>query len=363
MNIRVKIPQNSYDIIIGRDIFSKFGAYLKNLRGLGRDAVVITNAYVHKTHGEPLKTSLQKYGFSVKVFTVADSERSKSAPTAITLLNKIAAYDVRKQLFIIAFGGGVVGDLAGFVAAVYKRGIPYVQVPTTLLAQIDSAIGGKVAVDLPVGKNLVGAFYQPKMVFSDVALLATLSEHQIRNGLAEAVKYGMIWDKKLFQYIEARSRALINRDARSLERVVLESSRIKARVVSLDEKETMGLRLILNFGHTIGHAIETAGGYKAYHHGEAIALGMRVAARMACALNLFSRAEADRLEKLLSAIGLPRQITRVSLSKTLSAMAHDKKFKAGQNRFILPTTIGKVKIVAAVDRRLIEESIRAYMVS
>jgi len=199
-SIPVPLKANAYDIVTGHNILSKLGARLKSLK-IGKDAVIITNPVIHKHHGKALISGLKKNGFSVKVLEVPAGERSKSAKTAFRLIEEIARYDCLKQVFIIAFGGGVVGDLAGYVAAAYKRGIPYVQVPTTLLAQVDSAIGGKVAIDLAVGKNLVGAFYQPKVVWSDVAVLSTLTKRQIRNGLAEVVKYGVIADQKFFKYV------------------------------------------------------------------------------------------------------------------------------------------------------------------
>jgi len=355
--IKVNLKDNSYKIVVGDKIISQAGQYARLLQ-LGEDAVIVTNRYIHKTHGRSLVSGLKKTSFTVKVFEVADSEKSKSAAVAFDLLSKIASYDVNKKIFVVAFGGGVIGDLAGFVAAVYKRGVPYIQVPTTFLAQIDSAIGGKTAIDLAVGKNLVGAFYQPKLVLSDMGVLATLSLRQIRNGLAEAIKYGVIADKNLFAYIFRNYKKLLALDPKALWDVVLRSSQIKARVVSLDEKETKKLRMILNFGHTVGHAIETAGGYKLYHHGEAIALGMRVAADIAHQMGLFSQNNCLLLETLLSNIGLPERIKGVSLARILQVMVHDKKFKAGKNRFVLPVQIGKVKIVEGVAADVIQAAIR-----
>src|SRR3989338_5165671 len=200
--INVSLKQNAYKIVIGRGILSGLGARLKSLK-IGMDAVVITSPVIRRHHGHALAAGLKKEGFSVRFFEVPEGEQSKSAKVAFPLMERIARHDSMKGLFIIAFGGGVIGDLAGYVAASYKRGVPYVQVPTTFLAQIDSAIGGKEAIDLPVGKNLIGAFYQPKLVYSDTDVLSTLSPRQIRNGLAEAVKYGIISDPSLFNYLEA----------------------------------------------------------------------------------------------------------------------------------------------------------------
>jgi 3-dehydroquinate synthase len=234
------------------------------------------------------------------------------------------------------------------VAAVYKRGIPVVQVPTTLLAQIDSAIGGKVAVDLPEGKNLVGAFHQPRLVWSDVALLASLSDRQVRNGLAEAVKYGVISDPKLFAFLEKHSELLLERDEKALTRVVLDCSAIKAAVVEEDEKEAKGIRTILNFGHTVGHAIESASGYNKYQHGEAVALGMRAACRMSVATKLLSARDAVRIEMLISQMGLPEEFEGAGLAKVMKTMKFDKKFSGKKNRFVFAKAVGHAVVVEGV---------------
>jgi 3-dehydroquinate synthase len=358
--VHVPLKQHAYDIVIGCNILSLLGAKLKSLQ-VGRDAVVITNPMIQRCHGPKLTEGLKKSGFSVKVFEVTEGEVAKSAKSAFAVMEKIARYDCLKNIFVVAFGGGVVGDLAGYVAAVYKRGVPYVQVPTTLLAQIDSAIGGKVAIDLPVGKNLIGAFYQPRIVWSDVSVLSTLSQRQVRNGLAEAVKYGVICDKTLFTYIARNYNKLLERDAAALGHVVLRCSQIKSRIVSQDEKEAKGIRTVLNFGHTAGHAIEAAGRYAMCHHGEAIALGMRVAAEISCRLRMLCPEEACILNGLLSDIGLPRKIAKLRMADILRAMRHDKKFIAGRHRFVLAQKIGRVKVVEDVPLSVIQGSIRAYM--
>ncbi len=357
--VKVSLKNNPYNIVIGTGNLSEIGPACKSLK-LGADAIIITSSVINKLHGKRVIDSLKRNGFAVKVLEVPDGEQSKSVKTAFTLLEKLAHYDVMKKVFIVALGGGVIGDLSGFVAAIYKRGIPYIQIPTTFLAQIDSAIGGKTAVDLPVGKNLVGAFYQPKLVFTDVTVLKTLSVRQIRNGLAEAVKYGVIYDQKLFNYIEKNVKTLVAGDISVLAHVVLSSSQIKTAVVLADEKETKGIRTILNFGHTIGHAIEAAGKYHLYHHGEAIALGMRVAAHISCQLKMFKVNDSLRLNNLLSKIGLPQKIREIKVADILRIMRHDKKFIAGKNRFVLATQIGKVKVVEGISLPVIEKAINAY---
>lgn len=356
--VRVSLKENSYNILIGSENLKLLGTTLKSLT-LGQDAVVITNPIIVRHHGSAITRSLQQAGLSVKIFTVPSGERSKSAAQAFRLIEQVAAYNVRKRIFIVAFGGGVVGDLAGYVAAAYKRGIPYVQVPTTLLAQIDSAIGGKVGIDLPMGKNLVGAFYQPALVLSDTAVLGTLTKRQVRNGLAEAIKYGIICDHKLFEFIEQNSAALLNLQPRLITELVVTCSQIKARVVSNDERETKGLRTILNFGHTVGHAIEAANRYRDYHHGEAVALGMRVATFISRKMGLLQEDQAVRINRLISQVGLPEKLKKVSLKSILEHMEHDKKFQAGRNKFVLAAGIGSVKVVEDVPRRTIIAAIEA----
>ena len=357
--INVALKENRYKILIGHNILSQLGPHLKRLK-LGTDALIVTNPGINRRYGKKVSASLIRSGFKVKVFQVPQGEKSKSAKGAFELIERIERYSVMKKVFIVALGGGVVGDLAGYVAAAYRRGIPYAQVPTTFLAQIDSAIGGKVGIDLPIGKNLVGAFYQPKLVYTDLMFLSTLDRRQIRNGLAEALKYGVIADLALFSYIERNYQKLLKGDVNTLLYLVVACSRIKTDVVVRDEKETKGIRSILNFGHTVGHAIEAAGRYKAYQHGEAIALGMRVAAEISHALKLLSRKEVIRLNTLLSDVGLPQVIKGVSVPKILSAMSHDKKFESGKNRFVVATKIGKVKLVSGVPASIIKKAIKTH---
>lgn len=359
-SINVALKQNPYSIVVGINILSKLGAKIKALK-IGKDAIIITSSPIYRRHGKKLERSLKTAGFSVKVITVPDGEKSKSAQTAIALIEKLARYDVFKQPFIVAFGGGVIGDLAGFVAATYKRGIPYVQVPTTFLAQIDSAIGGKTGVDLTVGKNLLGAFYQPKLVFSDVGVLKTLPKKQLRNGLAEAVKYGVIRDAKLFAFLEKNVNALLKADLVALQKVVVISSRIKTDVVLADEKETKNIRTILNYGHTLGHAIEAAGKFHAYQHGEAIGLGMRMSGAIAVASKLLSPQDNRRIDDLISAVGLPKKMkASIRPASVLKLMKHDKKFTGGKNKFVLAQRVGQVVIREGIPEKLIMEIIGQF---
>jgi len=357
--VRMSLKENAYDIVIGNNILSKLGIHLKRLK-IGQDAIIITNPIIKKYYASAIVKGLKENGLSVKIFEVPSGEKSKSARYAHELLEKIASYDALKKVFIIALGGGVVGDLAGYVAAVYKRGVPYVQVPTTLLAQVDSSIGGKVAIDLTVGKNLVGAFYQPKVVWSDISVLATLDHRQLINGFSEAVKYGIIYDKKLFCYIFKNYKKLLSLDVPILKKVVLSCSRIKAEVVAEDEKETKGIRTILNFGHTIGHAVEAAAGYNAYHHGEAVALGMRIACDISYQSGLLSKETLVSINQLLSLLGLPDKIKKIKRTDIINLMKHDKKFISGKNRFVLVEEIGRVKIVEGISIDVINKAIKRY---
>lgn len=356
--IRVNLGERSYDIVVGYNCLSSLGRVIKKL-DIGRDALVVTNLTIFRLYGKKLKDSLERAGLSVRFEKVPDGEKAKSQRQFINLAERIASFDKKKGVFIVAFGGGVIGDLAGFIAAVYKRGIPYIQVPTTLLAQVDSAIGGKVAIDLSWGKNLIGAFYQPRLVFSDVALLNSLSLRQIRSGLAEIVKYGVIKDPRLFCYLEDNYSCLLKRNKSDLTEVILRSARIKARVIEKDERDTKARRIILNFGHTIGHAMETAAGYsRLISHGEAVAIGMLIASEIARELEMIAGSSLQRIERLLQKFGLPTKTNRLYLSRILAAADHDKKIIRGKNRFVLPTRIGQVKAMQDVPLSLISGAIK-----
>jgi len=358
--VRVCLGERSYEIVIGPGLLQKSGRELRRL-DIGSDAVIITNNRLKALYGKTLERSLKKSGFSTCFITVPDSEKAKSITVATSLINRLSAYDVGRKIFVIAFGGGVIGDLAGFVSAVYKRGIPYIQMPTTLLAQVDSSIGGKVAVDLPVAKNLVGAFYQPKIVLADTALIKSLPIRQVRAGLAEVIKYGVIRDARLFRFLENNYKQLLACKGRELESVVYACCRIKAGVVARDERDTKDARAILNFGHTLGHAIEAAAAYSGrYNHGEAIAVGMLIAARIAVDQAFLRGRDAERLESLVKKVGLPAVVKGVSLPGVYASHLHDKKFFGKTNRFILPSSIGNVRIVKNVPAFAIRNALKAY---
>lgn len=344
--IPVNLKERSYNIIIGNNSINCLGRIIRGLN-IGSDAYIITNSAVKKLYGHELIKTLSDSGLNFKFNLIADTEKSKSLKTVYGLIRDVAEYGLQKRLFIIAFGGGVIGDVSGFIAAIYKRGIPYIQVATTLLAQVDSSIGGKTGIDLTQGKNLVGAFYQPALVYSDVSVLKTLDLRQIKAGMAEVIKYGIIKDRLLFDYLERKS-AADNCDKLDFNFIVTRCSRIKAKITEQDEREKLDIRTILNFGHTIGHAIEAANSYTAYNHGEAVALGMLVEADISVAMGLLKQKELTRIERLIKNIGLPTKISKVSIKDIITSHYSDKKFSGKKNKFVLIKGIGKTKIAESV---------------
>lgn len=355
--IRVELKRSPYNIFIGQDIISRLGGQLKKLN-IGKDAYIITNSLLKNKYGKILNSALAREGLSVRFKLIADTERSKSLETISRLLEDITSYDRKKQLFIIAFGGGVIGDVSGFVASVYRRGIPYVQVPTTLLAQVDSSIGGKTGFDLREAKNIVGTFYQPQAVFCDTNLLKTLDQRQLRSGLSEVIKYAIIKDPALFHYLQTNHKKIFSFQDAALDFVVSRCVYIKAKIIQQDERETRGRRTVLNFGHTLGHAIETAGDYRRYSHGEAVALGMLVVSDISQRLGLLKRKTAERIENIIAAVGLPVKIRKISLRQIIKAHYHDKKFRGLINRLVLIRGIGKTKIVENIPLEIIKDVLR-----
>ncbi|MBN1872289.1 MAG: 3-dehydroquinate synthase [Candidatus Omnitrophica bacterium] len=357
-DINVLLKKRSYSIKIGYGIIGDAGRLLSQM-DIGSFGIVITNAKVKRLYGKSLQTTLSQNGIETYFLTVPDSESSKSCRILIEILDKTAKLDKGKKPFIIAFGGGVIGDLAGFVAAIYRRGVPLVQIPTTLVAQVDSSIGGKVAIDLPQAKNLVGAFYQPKIVITDISLLKTLPKREVKCGISEIIKYSIIYDKKFFAFLNANMTRL-----RKLERGVLGHAietccKIKSKIVSMDEKDTRGIRAVLNYGHTIGHGIEAAGHYsRSYSHGEAVAIGMIGAAYLAVSLEMLRPSAMTQIRDLIKKAGLPLKVKNIREDKIFQALCHDKKFSRGINRFILPTEIGRVRVVKNISANHIKTAIR-----
>lgn len=362
--VPVRLKGRPYSIHIGPGALSALTALLSKHKLTGT-AFIVSQEPVWKACGPALKSALNSAGISQELFIAParlESEKLKSQTHFLKILDALIRADRKAHgIFVIALGGGVVGDVAGFVSAVYKRGIPFVQIPTTLTAQVDSAIGGKTAIDLPQGKNLLGAFHQPRFVLSDTRLLSTLPDAIFRDGLAEVVKYGMIRDAKFLSWIENNIPAILRRDEAAIEKIVTVCARIKARVVAGDELDTLGVRMILNFGHTLGHALEAAAGYAALSHGRAVSIGMCAAVDLSGQLGVLKdTALPGRLRKILVACGLPVAIpAKLDRKKILEAIFYDKKRLDGKNRFVLIEAAGKTRIHTGVEAASIEQVVRA----
>ena len=338
----VSLGNRSYAIKIASGLIDRCGRACAQLN-LGPRCAIITDTNVGKRYAKSVFNSLATAGFSPSLIIVQPGEAAKSLKTVQAGYDQLAVHRLERKSFIVALGGGVVGDLAGFLAATYLRGLAFVQVPTTLLAQVDSSVGGKVGVNLKAGKNLVGAFYQPRLVVCDPDTLKSLPDREFRAGLAEVIKYGIIYDAKLFTQIERDLSRLIKREPKLLAGVVARCCEIKAEVVSRDETES-GLRAILNFGHTLGHAIEAVSGYGRFLHGEAISIGQVAAARLSQLMLGLPAREAERIENLFRRAGLPTRtkLRAAQRQKLFVAMRLDKKVSDGESRFVLAQRIGRV---------------------
>jgi 3-dehydroquinate synthase len=341
--VKVDLADRSYTIRIGEGLLPRLGRECAKLK-LGKRCAVISDAKVAPLHGKTALSSLRDAGFDPLLLTVPSGEKAKSLKTVQWCYDQLAAHRLERKSLLVALGGGVVGDLAGFVAATYLRGIPFVQVPTTLLAQVDSSVGGKVGVNLKAGKNLVGAFYQPKLVLCDLDTLGTLPLREYRSGLAEVIKYGIIYDARFFAALENGMGKLLQRDASLLARVVARCCEIKAEVVGQDETES-GLRAILNFGHTIGHALEAISHYGKYLHGEAISIGQVAAARLSAQELGMPASNVERIRRCFEAAGLPTELklNPAAQDRAIAAMQLDKKVAGGEVKFVLARKIGQVE--------------------
>jgi 3-dehydroquinate synthase len=326
---------------------SEAGSLIGRLGRFSR-ALVITDSNVQETHAVAVAEGLVTAGMEVDLIAIEPGEQSKSIETAAGLWEGLVELGADRKSVVVAVGGGVVGDLAGFIAATYARGIRFVQVPTTLLAQVDSSVGGKVGINLTTAKNMVGAFLQPLAVLIDTETLSTLPEREYVAGLGEVVKYGVILDAELFEYLESRIKPLIARDPDVLEHVIARSCELKADIVRQDEREETGLRAVLNYGHTFAHALETLTHYKRYLHGEAVAIGMQCAARLAERLGRVEPGLTERQGRLMAALGLPVALPKLDHEKFLESMMHDKKVEHGRLRLVLPTRLGHVELVSDV---------------
>ena len=336
--LTVALGERSYPIHVGDGLLRRAGELLAPL--MMRHAIVVTNPVVAQHHVDTFQAALAAAGIGTELIVVPDGEAHKDWTTLYEIHTRLLELKAERSTALIALGGGVIGDVAGFAAATYQRGMPLVQVPTTLLAQVDSAVGGKTAVNHPLGKNMIGAFYQPLAVISDTAVLSTLPDRDYRSGIAEIIKYGAIRDLALFEWLEANMKRLLARDAEAVTHAVIESCRIKAEIVAADERET-GERALLNFGHTFGHAIEAATGYGTWLHGEAVAVGMVVAATLSERVTGLASGQANRIRELISRVpGLLREPPSLDADRWLALISRDKKVHRRIPRFVLLTALG-----------------------
>lgn len=357
-NITVDLPQDSYAIAIAPGSLEGLGEQMKQLK-IGNKVLVVSNPDIFDYYGAACLKSLQDAGFETYTHLIPAGEEYKHLESIQQVYNVAQANHLERSSTFVALGGGVVGDMTGFSAATWLRGVNFVQVPTSLLAIVDASVGGKTGVNHPQGKNLIGAFYQPKLVAIDSHLLKTLPPREFRAGMAEVIKYGVIWDEDLFTKLEHHGQldTLDRVGDRLLEIVITRSCQAKAEVVSQDEKEA-GLRAILNYGHTIGHAVESLTHYKQFVHGEAVAIGMVAAGKIAVTMGLWTQEEAQRQDALIAKAGLPTDIPEeLKIEDILETIKSDKKVKAGKVRFILPTAIGKVTITDRVTPETITKAL------
>ena len=350
--LKVELGVNSYEVRVGSGLLARAGLWLKE-KGFSGKAVIITDTTVKGLYSETLSKGLTNAGFDVTILDVQPGEEQKSLETAGGLYEGLTAAYAERTTSVLALGGGVIGDLAGFVAATYMRGVPLIQVPTTLLAQVDSSIGGKTAVDHGKLKNTIGVFYQPRMVVADIETLTTLPEDELTNGLAEVIKHAAIRSDDFFYYLDNNIEKAMEPDISVLEDMVVESIRIKAEVVEKDEKES-GLRSILNYGHTIGHAIEAVSNFR-LKHGQAVAIGMMAAAKISRRMEILDEDEVARLEEVIRRAGLPVAMPDLDIEAVMQATKSDKKVSQGKVRFVLLKSIGHAIISDEVDPALVRE--------
>jgi len=358
--LRVELGERSYVIAIGSGTLGGIGGAVRELGGVSPRIALISNPTVFGLYGKAVESSLTEAGFETSTIIVPDGEEYKGLLWVEKIYGELLRLKLDRRSVVVALGGGVIGDMAGFAASTYMRGIRFVQVPTTLLAQVDSSVGGKTGVNHPLGKNMIGTFWQPSLVWMDMDVLRTLPERELRAGMSEVLKYGVIWDRDFFDFLSEAKGDMLSLDAGALARIVRRSCEIKAEVVSKDEREG-GLRAILNYGHTIGHAIETLTGYTRYLHGEAVAMGMYLEALLSERLGIMDRGGSVEVRAIIDAYGLPYALPEgLDAEAMIGAMAVDKKTVGGQLRFILPEEPGKVRVnepVGADDLRSFLDSL------
>ncbi len=335
--LKMDLGERSYPIYIGAGLLARAELIVEQLRK--KKVAIITNSTIAPLYLAPLKSALEARGVEVVSITLPDGEAHKNWETLNRIFDALIEHRCERGTALIALGGGVIGDLAGFAAATYQRGVPYIQVPTTLLAQVDSSVGGKTAINHPLGKNMIGAFYQPQAVISDTDTLGTLPARELSAGLAEIIKYGLIRDRPFLDWLDGNMPRLVRREPEALAYAIERSCANKAEIVALDEREK-DVRALLNLGHTFGHAIEAGAGYGTWLHGEAVAAGMVLAARLSQRLGLIGEEEVRRITAILKAAGLPVQAPDLGLDRYLELMGHDKKVDGGRIRFVLLKALG-----------------------
>ncbi len=363
--IPITLPEGrSYSIFVEKGLLSHTGPILEGLN-IGRDPFVITDTNVAELYADELMAALRDGGFEdPRLHTIEPGEQSKTLSVWSSVLDGIVDYGKtgRRKIFVLAFGGGVVGDLAGFAASAYRRGIPIVQMATTVIAMVDSAIGGKTGVDHPRAKNLIGAFHQPRTVLIDPTVLATLDDRELRAGLAEVIKYGVIRDPDLYGLLRSQRQGILAKDPTVWTDLIERCVAIKAWYVERDEFDRIGVRAQLNFGHTVGHAWEAALAYgDAIRHGEGVAVGMIAAARIAVRMGLAEATLAESVEEMVLSYGLPNRISGADVDRILSALRFDKKNVSGSHRFVLPQEIGLAEVVDGVEESLIREVVEGLI--
>tara|TARA_R110002096_G_scaffold200639_11_gene384715 strand:- start:8683 stop:9792 length:1110 start_codon:yes stop_codon:yes gene_type:complete len=340
----VELGDRSYDVIVGSGLLANLGDRIASLSGLAKRCAIITEERVGPLYGEAVAESLQDAGFQTETITVPAGESSKSMNVVTYICREMLKLGFDRKAFVVALGGGVIGDLAGFCASIFQRGVPYIQVPTTVLSQVDSSVGGKTGVNTPEGKNLLGAFHQPKLVIADVDTLKTLPDREFREGFAEIIKHAAIRDAEMIELIEKQGD-----DRTGITELIARNVALKAGVVEEDERETSGTRALLNFGHTVGHGVEAAAGYGELLHGEAISIGIMAALRLSTKLSGLKPAEAERVEKLLQQFSLPRTLPGTFRTNAIiDLMMRDKKFSEGAIRFVLLKELGSAFVSSDV---------------
>ncbi len=354
--LTVGLAERSYPIYIGSDLLGCAELLLPHLPH--KRAAVVTNTTVAPLYLNPLGATLQAHGVNIIPIILPDGEQHKNAETLGLIYDALLSHRCERNTPLIALGGGVVGDMTGYAAATYLRGVPFIQIPTTLLAQVDSSVGGKTGINHPLGKNMIGAFYQPQVVLADITTLNTLSDQELRAGIAEVIKYGLIRDLSFFEWLEQNMEKLLARDADALKYAITRSCQNKAEVVAADEREN-GERALLNLGHTFGHAIETGMGYGTWLHGEAVAAGTIMAADLSCRLGWLSKEDTDRIHSLFQRAGLPVVAPALGVEKYLQLMELDKKVVGGKIRFVLLKSIGCAVISGGVQPELLRQTLVA----